>query len=72
MKDEGTSVIHGLELQGRALCSVVGDTENVTFLVGTQSLRHPNMIYRINLVLSQYSKTTLNRHIFEMQLLNLL
>jgi len=40
-------VIHGLELQGRALCSLVGDTENVSFLVGTQSLRHPNMIYRV-------------------------
>ena len=47
MKEEGTSVIHGLELQGRALCSVVADTDNVAFLVGTQSLRHPNMIYRV-------------------------
>jgi len=47
MKDEATSVIHGLELQGRALCSVVGDTDNITFLVGTQSLHHPNMIYRV-------------------------
>ena len=54
MKDEATSVIHGLELQGRALCSVVGDTDNVTFLVGTQSLAHPNMIYRV-LVRREYS-----------------
>ena len=54
MKEEGTSVIHGLELQGRALCSVVADTDNVAFLVGTQSLRHPNMIYRV-LVRRKYS-----------------
>ena len=54
MKEEGTSVIHGLELQGRALCSVVADTDNVAFLVGTQSLRHPNMIYRV-LVRREYS-----------------
>ena len=48
MKDENqNSLIHGLELQGRALCSVVSDTDNVTFLVGTQSLRHPNIIYKI-------------------------
>ena len=59
MKEEGTSVIHGLELQGRALCSVVADTDNVAFLVGTQSLRHPNMIYRV-LVRRKYSTTSFN------------
>jgi len=45
--DSNISLIHGLELQGRALTSVLADTDNVTFLVGTQSLRHTNMIYRI-------------------------
>ena len=55
MKDEATSVIHGLELQGRALCSVVGDTDNITFLVGTQSLHHPNMIYRVLVTGIDYS-----------------
>ena len=59
MKNDGASVIHGLELQGRALCPVVGDTDNVTFLVGTQSLRHPNMIYRV-LVRRKYSTTALD------------
>jgi len=44
---EEHSLIHGLELQGRALSAVTGDSENVAFLVGTQSLRHTNMLYRV-------------------------
>ena len=60
LKEDGPSgLIHGLELQGRALASVVSDTENVTFLVGTQSLRHPNMIYR--LVLDEESSQLVKR-----------
>ena len=46
-EDNPPSLIHGLELQGRALASVVSDTDTVSFLVGTQSLRHPNMVYKI-------------------------
>ena len=46
---EEQSLIHGLELQGRALTAVSGDSDNITFLVGTQSLRHNNMLYKINL-----------------------
>ena len=44
---EENSLIHGLELQGRALTAVTGDADNVAFLVGTQSLRHTNMVYRV-------------------------
>jgi len=44
---EEHSLIHGLELQGRALSAVAGDPDNVAFLVGTQSLRHPNMVYKL-------------------------
>ena len=47
LKEDNQSLIHGLELHGRCLSSVVNDTDNVTFLVGTQSLRHPNKIYRL-------------------------
>ena len=46
-EDNPPSLIHGLELQGRALAPVVNDTDTVSFLVGTQSLRHPNMVYKI-------------------------
>jgi len=44
---EEHSLIHGLELQGRALTAVTGDSDNVAFLVGTQSLRHTNMLYKV-------------------------
>ena len=46
-EDNPSGLIHGLELQGRALAPVVSDTDRVSFLVGTQSLRHPNMVYRL-------------------------
>ena len=46
-EDSGQGLIHGLELQGRALSPVISDTDNITFLVGTQSLRHNNKIYRL-------------------------
>jgi len=47
-EDEG-NLIHGLELQGRALAAVQGDSDTISFLVGTQSLRHDNMLYKITL-----------------------
>jgi len=44
---EEQGIIHGLELQGRALIPVAADTESISFLVGTQSLRHTNMLYKV-------------------------
>ena len=68
---EEQSIIHGLELQARALTAgtlglhwgpiqgfpnlsriktffaVTSDTETVSFLVGTQSLRHTNLLYKV-------------------------
>jgi len=44
---EENSIIHGLELQGRALTAVTADTDTVSFLVGTHSLRHTNMLYKV-------------------------
>lgn len=49
MRGEEQSLIHGLELQGRALGPLTADTENISFLVGTQSLRHENMLYKVTL-----------------------
>ncbi|XP_023323899.1 EARP-interacting protein [Eurytemora carolleeae] len=43
------SLIYGLELQGRALSAVVADTENIRFLVGTQSLKSDNFVYIVTL-----------------------
>ena len=34
--DEEANLIHGLELQGRAVSAVTADTDNISFLVGTQ------------------------------------
>jgi hypothetical protein len=47
MREDQLSLIHGLELQGRALTAVAADTDTVSFLVGTQSLRHPNLLYKV-------------------------
>ena len=44
---EEQGLIHGLELQGRALVPLVADTEAISFMVGTQSLRHTNMLYKV-------------------------
>lgn len=50
MGDEGeASLIYGLELQGRALSAVVGDPENISFMVGTQSLKSENFVYIVTL-----------------------
>jgi len=50
MGDEGeASLIYGLELQGRALAPVTADTDNISFLVGTQSLKSTNFVYIVNL-----------------------
>jgi len=40
-------MIHGLELQGRSLAATQGDQDNIAFLVGTQSLRHTNLLYKL-------------------------
>jgi len=50
MVDEGESnLIYGLELQGRALAAVVADNENISFIVGTQSLKSDNFVYKVSL-----------------------
>jgi len=43
------SLIYGLELQGRSLASISADTENISFLVGTQSLKSDNFVYIVTL-----------------------
>lgn len=47
--DEEANLIHGLELQGRAVSPVTADTDNISFLVGTQSLRHDNLLYLVTM-----------------------
>jgi len=43
------SLIYGLELQGRSLASITADTENISFIVGTQSLKSDNFVYIVTL-----------------------
>lgn len=43
------NLIYGLELQGRALSAVVGDPDNISFMVGTQSLKSDNLVYIVTL-----------------------
>lgn len=62
---EENSIIHGLELQGRALTSITADSETISFLVGTQSLRHTNMLYKVML---DEDSGQLNKHAFRHQL----
>lgn len=57
MSDRGP-IIYGLESQGRAqtartLAARAGETENIHFLVGTQSLKHDNQVH-----LLEYSEDT--------------
>ena len=48
--ERGAPVIYGLESQGRALtartlAARAGETDNIQFLVGTQSLKHENQVH---------------------------
>eukprot|EP00088_Acartia_fossae_P040017 TRINITY_DN4164_c0_g1_i6.p1 TRINITY_DN4164_c0_g1~~TRINITY_DN4164_c0_g1_i6.p1 ORF type:complete len:375 (+),score=61.29 TRINITY_DN4164_c0_g1_i6:49-1173(+) len=43
------SLIYGLELQGRSLAPITADTENISFMVGTQSLKSDNFVYIVTL-----------------------
>ncbi len=46
MGDSGMSfgIIYGLEFQCRSLCAVAADTENVSFMVGTQGQKITNQV----------------------------
>eukprot|EP00118_Oscarella_pearsei_P028382 m.2026 g.2026 ORF g.2026 m.2026 type:complete len:102 (+) comp8180_c0_seq2:9-314(+) len=43
--EEDAPVIYGLESQGRAISSRTAETDEIHFLVGTQSLRSENQIH---------------------------
>ncbi|GAB1603606.1 EARP and GARP complex-interacting protein 1-like [Argonauta hians] len=60
MEDEAP-VIYGLEFPARALTAQVGDTENIRFLVGTQSLRAENQVHHIHFD-DEYN--SINKNIF--------
>lgn len=62
--ESGSSVglIYGLEFQCRSLCSVAADTDNVSFLVGTQGLKLPNQIHHIQL---REDTQTLTKNIYQ-------
>ncbi|XP_059162909.1 EARP-interacting protein homolog [Physella acuta] len=47
MEDEAP-VIYGLEFQARSLCAQEAETDNIRFLVGTQSLRAENQVHYID------------------------
>ncbi len=58
MSSDRGPVIYGLESQGRALtartlAARAGETDNIQFLVGTQSLKHENQVH-----LLEYSEDT--------------
>ncbi|XP_045157932.2 EARP and GARP complex-interacting protein 1-like isoform X1 [Mercenaria mercenaria] len=47
MEDEAP-VIYGLEFQARALAAQAGETDQIRFIVGTQSLRQENQVHHID------------------------
>jgi len=55
-------LIYGLEYQCRSLCSVAADTDNVSFLVGTQGLKLPNQVHHVQL---REETQTLSKMIYE-------
>lgn len=46
MEDDGP-IIYGLEFQARTLASQAAESENVSFLVGTQSLKFENQVHQL-------------------------
>ena len=40
--------IHGIDHRCRALAALEGETEAITFLVGTQSMKNDNMVRSLN------------------------
>lgn len=60
MEDEAP-VIYGLEFQARALAAQDGDTDQIRFLVGTQSLRQENQVHHIDF---DDENNVINKNIF--------
>lgn len=46
--NDDAPVIYGLEFQARALCTQLGETDAIRFLIGTQSLRTTNQVHLID------------------------
>ena len=49
MPGSTVGMIYGLEFQCRSLCSVAANTDDVSFLVGTQGLKLPNQVHHVQL-----------------------
>lgn len=59
--EDDAPVIYGLEFQSRALAAVQGGTDDVMFMVGTQSLKYTNQIHLLHL---DEDTGALNKQIF--------
>ena len=59
--EDDAPVIYGLEFQSRVLAAVQGSTDDVMFMVGTQSLKYTNQIHLLHL---DEDTGALNKQIF--------